>query len=89
MITREKRDLVLTILNEPIDPNQLNHCFDCKKATVLIRKSTVKVETGSGDTKKTETKETLNPDIHCEHFNVLMDDIVYHCEQFEPLPESE
>ena len=98
MSSRERRDLALEALFSPIDPEQRSHCWECKKASVLIRKSTELVaekgEDGAeikdklGNVKKVRT-EVLEQDIHCEHFNALITDFVYHCERFQPLEEGE
>ena len=97
MSRRERRELALTALFSEIDPEQPNHCWDCKKASVLIRKNLELVAERGKDGEEIKDKMgrvqkwermTLERDIHCEHYNALMTGFIYHCEQFEPLEDE-
>ena len=89
MSSRERRELTLAALFSPIDPDQPNHCWDCKRASIHIEKNIVLTErTGeNGEKIKVESAELLQ-NIHCEHYNALMTGFIYHCEHFQPLEDE-
>lgn len=91
MSSRERRELALAALFSPIDPDQQSQCWDCKRASLRIVKNTVMKERKGEDGEKIEEVESeeLLQNIHCEHYNALMLDFTYHCDQFRPLPFEE
>lgn len=90
MSSRERRELALAALFSPIDPDQQSQCWDCKRASLRIVKSTVMEEKKGEDGEKIEVEsEELLQNIHCEHYNALMLDFTYHCEHFRPFEEDE
>ena len=89
MSSRERRALALEALFSPIDPDQQSHCWDCKKASVLIVKNIELIERKGEDGEKIRVENgELLQNIHCEHYNALMLDFVYHCERFQPLEDE-
>ena len=89
MSSRERRALALEALFSPIDPDQPSHCWDCKRASIHIVKNTLVEEKKGedGEIIAVESEELLQ-NIHCEHYNALMLEFVYHCERFQPLEDE-
>lgn len=96
-MSRERRDLAIATLLSPIDEDQPSQCWDCKRASFLIKKSTRSVDEVSESGEKVKdtmgnilkVKESfLEPDIICDYYKAAIESFAYHCEVFEPLEDE-
>ena len=97
MSKRERRELAWETLFSTVDDEVQNQCWDCKKASVVINKewAMVAVKDKSNNEMKDKAgnviKEKvtwLERQIHCEHYNALIEKFTYHCERFQPLEDE-